>query len=128
MHKIELSVHEFMTIMGSLDEGFGGRMKAPDDSVYAAWYQQWKAMDERLESLGLMERADMLFDGKVAINALSEAHFLELLKCIRGQVKYHGQLIADKDEDADPEELDMWEERLGELQAMHDSADWQNQN
>jgi len=128
MHKIELSVHEFMTIMGTLDEGFGGRMKAPDDGLYASWYAQWKAMDERLESLGLMERADMLFDGKVAINALSEAHFLELLKSIRGQVKYHGQLLADKDEDADEEELNMWEERLGELQAMHDSADWQNQN
>ena len=128
MHKIELSVHEFMTIMGSLDEGFGGRMKAPDDSVYAAWYQQWKAMDERLESLGLMERADMLFDGKVAINALSETHFQELLKGGRVQIKYHGELIAADDEDADPEELDMWEERLGELQAMHDSADWQNQS
>jgi len=128
MHKIELSVHEFMTIMGSLDEDFGGRMNAPDESVYAAWYAQWKAMDERLESLGLMERADMLFDGKVAINALSEAHFQELLKRVRAQVKLHGQLIADKDEDADEEELALWEERLGELQAMHDSADWQNQS
>ena len=90
MQKIELSVHEFMTIMGTMDETYGGRMKAPDESVYAHWYTQWKAMDERLESLGLMERADMLFDGKVAINALSEAHFQELLKSVRGQVKYHG--------------------------------------
>ena len=128
MDKIELSVNEFMSIMGSFDEDFGGRTKAPDDSIYASWFQQWKAMDERLESLGLMERADMLFDGKVAINALSESHFLELLKCIRAQVKFHGQLIADKDEDADQDDLDMWESRLGELQAMHDSADWQNQN
>jgi len=127
MQKIELSVHEFMTIMGNLDEGFGGRMKAPDESIYAAWYEQWKAMDERLESLGLMERADMLFDGKIAINALSEAHFQELLKCVRGQVKFHGQLIADKDEDADEDDLNMWEERLAELSAMHDSASWQNQ-
>ncbi len=127
MQKIELSVHEFMTIMGTMDETYGGRMKAPDESVYAHWYTQWKAMDERLESLGLMERADMLFDGKVAINALSEAHFQELLKSVRGQVKYHGHLIADGDEDGDEEELNMWEERLAELQAMHDSAGWQNQ-
>ena len=127
MQKIELSVHEFMTIMGTMDETYGGRMKAPDESVYAHWYTQWKAMDERLESLGLMERADMLFDGKVAINSLSEAHFQELLKSVRGQVKHHGQLIADGDEDGDEEELNMWEERLAELQAIHDSAGWQNQ-
>ena len=127
MQKIELSVHEFMTIMGTMDETFGGRKKAPDESVYAHWYAQWKAMDERLESLGLMERADMLFDGKVAINALSEIHFQELLKRVRGQVKFHGQLIADGDEDGDEDELNMWEERMAELQAIHDSADWQNQ-
>ena len=30
-------------------------------------------------------------------------------------------------EDGDEEELNMWEERLAELQAMHDSAGWQNQ-
>ena len=64
MQKIELSVHEFMTIMGTMDETFGGRMEAPDGSIYAHWYAQWKAMDEQLESLGLMERADMLFDGR----------------------------------------------------------------
>ena len=46
---------------------------------------------------------------------------------MRGQVKHHGQLIADGDEDGDEEELNMWEERLAELQAMHDSAGWQNQ-
>ena len=128
MQKIELSVHEFMTVMGTMDENFGGRAKAPDESVYAHWYAQWKTMDERLESLGLMERADMLFDGKVAINALSERHFQELLKTVRGQVKYHGQLIADKDEDADEDELNMWEERLAELQAIHDSSGWQDQS
>ena len=127
MQKIELSVHEFMTVMGTMDENYGGNKKAPDESLYAHWHAQWKAMDERLESLGLMERADMLFDGKVAINALSEAHFQELLKSVRGQVKYNGQLLADNDEDGDEEELNIWEERLAELQAIHDSADWQNQ-
>ena len=75
MNKIELTVHEFMTIMGTLDEKFGGRQAAAGSSIYAAWHEQWRALEARLEKLGLMERADMLFDGKVAINALSEQHF-----------------------------------------------------
>jgi hypothetical protein len=128
MDKIELTVHEFMMIMGTLDEQFGGRQSAAGESIYAAWHEQWRALDARLEKLGLMERADMLFDGKVAINALAEQHFRELLKVIEGRVVFNKQLLDDGDEDGDEEELDMWENRLGELQAMHDSAGWQNQN
>ena len=128
MDKIELTVHEFMTIMGTLDEKFGGRQSAAGESIYAAWHEQWRALDARLEKLGLMERADMLFDGKVAINALAELHFRELLKVIEGRVAFNKQLIDEGDEDGDEEELEMWENRLGELQAMHDSAGWQNQN
>ena len=128
MDKIELTVHEFMMIMGTLDEQFGGRQSAAGESIYAAWHEQWRALDARLEKLGLMERADMLFDGKVAINALAEQHFRELLKVIEGRVVFNKQLLDDGDEDGDEEELDMWENRLGELQSMHDSAGWQNQN
>lgn len=128
MDKIELSVHEFMTIMGTLDEKFGGRQSAAGDSIYAAWHEQWRALDARLEKLGLMERADMLFDGKVAINALAEQHFRELIKTVEGRVAFNKQLLDEGDEDGDEEELEMWENRLGELQAMHDSSDWQNQN
>jgi len=128
MDKIELTVHEFMTIMGTLDEKFGGRQSAAPDSIYAAWHEQWRALDARLEKLGLMERADMLFDGKVAINALAEHHFRELIGVIKDRAKFNKQLIDEGDEDGDEEELEMWESRLGELQAMHDSTGWQNQD
>ena len=128
MDKIELTVHEFMTIMGTLDEKFGGRQSAAGDSIYAAWLEQWRVLDARLEKLGLMERADMLFDGKVAINALSEQHFRELIKTVEGRVTFNKQLLDEGDEDGDEEELEVWENRLGELQAMHDSAGWRNQN
>ena len=128
MDKIELTVHEFMMIMGTLDEKFGGRQAAAGDSIYAAWHEQWRVLDARLEKLGLMERADMLFDGKVAINALSEQHFRELIKSVEERVTFNRKLLDEGDEDGDEEELEMWEARLGELQAMHDSAGWQNQN
>ena len=128
MDKIELTVHEFMTIMGTLDEKFGGRQSAAGDSIYAAWLEQWRVLDARLEKLGLMERADMLFDGKVSINALSEQNFRELIKTVEGRVIFNKQLLDEGDEDGDEEELEMWENRLGELQAMHDSAGWRNQN
>ncbi|MAH85488.1 MAG: hypothetical protein CBB68_14785 [Rhodospirillaceae bacterium TMED8] len=128
MDKIELTVHEFMTVMGTLDEKFGGRQSAAPESIYSAWHEQWRALDSRLEKLGLMERADMLFDGKVAINALSEKHFRELIKVVQGRLTFNQQLIDEGDEDGDVEELEVWESRLGELQAMHDSVGWQNQD
>ena len=93
MDKIELIVNEFMTIMGTLDEKFGGRQVAAGDSIYAAWHEQWRALDARLEKLGLMERADMLFDGKVAINALAEQHFRELIQVVEGRVAFNQQLL-----------------------------------
>ena len=68
MEKLEFTVHEFMAIMGSLDENLAGK-NAPEGSVYNEWHAQWKALDERLEELPMMERADMLFDGKLTINA-----------------------------------------------------------
>ncbi len=128
MDKIELTVHEFMTIMGTLDEKFGGRQSAAPESIYAAWHEQWRVLDARLEKLGLMERADMLFDGKIAINALSEQHFRELIKIVEAQVSFNQKLIDDEDEDADEDELDMWQTRFGELRAMHESAGWLNQD
>mgnify|MGYP007046919042 CR=1 FL=1 len=127
MHKIELTVHEFMSIMGGLDERLGGKQATGTDSLYNAWYAQWKALDERLEELGPMERANMLFDGKVSINAISEGHFGELLVAVREQIAMHKQLIKDDDEDADPEDLKIWENRFGELQGLHDSSDWRDQ-
>ena len=123
MEKIELTVHEFMTIMGSLDEK-KSELNTNDDSIYEAWFPQWKALDERLEKLDMMERADMLFDGKIAINAISESHFQQLLKAVTYQIQTHTELIEKKDEDADPEDCKMWEERLSQLNALNSSLDW----
>ncbi len=123
MEKIELTVHEFMTIMGSLDEK-KSELNTNDDSIYEAWFPQWKALDERLEKLDMMERADMLFDGKIAINAISESHFQQLLRAVTYQIQTHTELIEKKDEDADPEDCKMWEERLSQLNALNSSLDW----
>tara|TARA_B100001540_G_scaffold280457_1_gene269865 strand:+ start:362 stop:967 length:606 start_codon:yes stop_codon:yes gene_type:complete len=125
MQKIELTVHEFMAIMGALDEE-RGEAGPVGNTIYDQWFSQWKALDERLEKLDIMERADMLFDGKVAVNAISAVHFEQLLAAIRKQVSLHQELIEQKDEDADPDDLKIWENRLEELTALQSSVDWQN--
>ena len=123
MDKLEFTVHEFMTIMGSLDEKLAGK-NAPEGSVYNEWYQQWKALDERLEELPLMERADMLFDGKLTINAITEPHLKEVIGIVQAQVVLHEQLIKDEDEDADPEDLEIWQNRLKDLNSLLNAEDW----
>ena len=117
MKKLEFTVHEFMTIMGTLDEASGGR-PAPEDSILNAWRDQWVTMDQRLESLDMMERADMLFDGKLTINAISDAQLNEVLSVVRDHIKMHQRLIAEEDLDADPEELETWQDKLAELEAI----------
>ena len=127
MQKIELTVHEFMSIMGALDELRGG--KGPNsDTIYDEWFSQWKALDERLEKLDMMDRADMLFDGKISINAISEEHFQQLINSVRSQISMHQNLIDAEDEDADPDDLEMWQARLAELEGLHDSASWSRQS
>jgi len=127
MQKIVLSVHEFMSIMGALDEVRGG--KGPiGETIYDEWYPQWKALDERLEKLDMMDRADMLFDGKITINAITEEHFQQLIDAVKYQIAMHQELIETNDEDADPEDLELWETRLTELDALHKSLGWADQN
>jgi len=127
MQKIELTVHEFMSIMGALDEARGG--KGPNgDTIYDEWFTQWKALDERLEKLDMMERADMLFDGKISINAISEDHFRQLIDAVKAQLAMHQNLIDSEDEDADPDDLEMWQSRLAELDSLHSSASWSRQS
>lgn len=115
MQKLELSVHEFMTIMGSLDERRRQGEKIGSDSILDAWHQQYEVLDERLESLDMMDRADMLFDGKVTINMITDQQMAELIKVVSDQVAFHKKLIAEDDIDADPEDLEMWEARLAAL-------------
>jgi hypothetical protein len=123
VRKLEFSVHEFMAIMGYLDESFAGG-KAPEDSVYNEWLGQWKTLDERLEELPPMQRADMLFDGKVTINAIGEPHLREVIGVVESLIAMHKKLIAEEDEDADPEDLEVFEARLKELQALLKSDNW----
>jgi len=125
MKKVELTVHEFMAVMGYIDEQLGDKeLPTGDTSIYTVWYTQWKALDERLEKLAPLERADMLFDGKVAINAITELQLRELIAVIDHQIIMHKQLIKDQDEDADPEDLDVWEKRKTELTTLLNSAKW----
>ena len=123
MEKLEFTVHEFMAIMGSLDENLAGK-NAPEGSVYNEWHAQWKALDERLEELPMMERANMLFDGKLTINAITEPQLKEVIVVVESQVAMHEKLIKDDDEDADPEDLEIWQARLKDLTGLLGSSDW----
>jgi len=126
LEKLEFTVHEFMAIMGSLDENLAGK-NAPEGSVYNEWHAQWKALDERLEELPMMERANMLFDGKLTINAITEPHLKEVISVVESQVAMHQQLIKDNDEDADPEDLEIWQNRLNDLSELLGSSNWRDE-
>jgi hypothetical protein len=115
-----------MAIMGSLDENLAGKNPLAG-SVYNEWYAQWKALDERLEELPMMERADMLFDGKLTINAITEPHLKEVISIVEEQIAMHDQLIKDKDEDADPEDLEIWQKRLKDLAELLGSNNWRDE-
>ncbi len=125
MRKITLTVHEFLSIMGSLDaeRRSGGGVKA--DSIYDSWHAQWKTLEDKVETLAPMQRADMLFDGKVAINAISDPHLAEIIGVVEGQIKMHQELIDTKDEDADPEDLEVWQTSLEELRGLQGEAGWE---
>jgi len=126
LEKLEFTVHEFMAIMGSLDENLAGK-NAPEGSVYNEWHAQWKALDERLEELPMMERADMLYDGKLTINAITEPHLKEVISVVESQVAMHQQLIKGNDEDADPEDLEIWQNRLNDLLDLLGSSNWRDE-
>lgn len=123
MDKLEFTVHEFMAIMGNLDENLAGK-KSPEGSVYNEWYAQWKVLDERLEELDPMPRADMLFDGKVSINAIAEPQLQEVIGIVKNQIALHEKLIKDEDEDADPEDLEIWQAKLKDLTELLEGGDW----
>jgi len=125
LDKLVFTVHEFMAIMGYLDEQLDGK-PASAASVYNEWYDQWKALDQRLEELPMMERADMLFDGKLTINAITEPHLKEVIGVVEAQVAMHEQLIKDGDEDADPDDLEIWTTRKADLKQLLGSDNWRD--
>ena len=99
MQKIELSVHEFMAIMGQLDEDQNEAGPDASGTIYDEWHEQWTTLDDRLEKLGPMDRADMLFDGKITINAISEDHFQALIDSVKFQISFHKEAINDNKSD-----------------------------
>jgi len=117
MSKLQFSVYEFMAIMGRIDEDLKGAAADPN-SVYTKWRGQWEQMEAKSETLGRMERADLLFDGKVTINAISEEHLREVIEVVDGQVEMNQKMIDQDDPDADPEDLAMWRNRNRELNGM----------
>lgn len=127
MQKIELSVHEFMAIMGQLDEDRNETGPDASRTIYDEWHAQWTSLDDRLEKLGPMDRADMLFDGKITINAISEDHFQALINSVKFQISFHKDLIKTEDEDADEDDLDIWQKCLNRLTGVNASTDWKNQ-
>ena len=117
MSKLQFSVYEFMAIMGRIDEDLNGAKPVPD-SVFLEWEDQWRQLEKRSDSLSPMERADLLFDGKVTINAITETHLREVIGVVQSQVSMQETLHEDDDPDADEEDLAMWRTRLRELSGM----------
>ena len=125
MRKITLTVHEFLSIMGNLDAERRKGSGVKTDSIYDSWHQQWKTLEDNVETLSPMKRTDMLFDGKVVINAISDPHLAEIIGVVESQIKMHQELIDTNDEDADPEDLEMWQKRLEELRGLQTAASWE---
>ncbi len=117
MSKLQFSVYEFMAIMGHIDEELKGAKPSPE-SVFVEWKDQWKQLEDKSEALGPMERADLLFDGKVTINAISEEHLREVTDVVAAMVKMNEEMIEEDDPDADEEDLAMWRSRHRELNGM----------
>ncbi|MBC8267716.1 MAG: hypothetical protein H8E36_03120 [Rhodospirillaceae bacterium] len=118
MSNLQLTVHEFLAIMGTLDEhmeetGFKG-----ESAIYDAWYQQWREVEAKVEKLSMMDRADMLFDGKVTINDIPAEHLAEVTDCIKEQVAIHTKMIEENDIDADPDDLEIWQNRLAAVKEL----------
>ena len=124
MQRLEFSVHEFMTIMGHLDFNRKGKPVEGGSSVYDEWYDQWRQLDTRLESLDPLPRADMLFDAKVVINTITDAQLFEVIGVVQEQINMHKELIETDDEDADPEDLEGWEKRLVDLEKLQNSNNY----
>ena len=76
----------------------------------------------------MMERADMMFEGKLTINAITEPHLIEIINIVDAQVTMHQKLIEEKDEDADPDDLKIWDARLKELKELMSSDNWHDDN
>jgi len=105
---LTLSVHEFLAIMGGLDEQMEESNFKAESGIYDAWYQQWRDLEAKIEKLPMMERADMYFDGKVNINDLPDSQLAEVKEQVQRQIDICQTMINEEDIDADPDDLEIW--------------------
>jgi len=115
---LTLTVNEFMAIMGHLDEQMEKSGFKAESALYDSWYQQWREIDARIEKLSMMDRADMLFDGKVTIQDISEELLDEVRNAVSEQIAMHQKMIDENDVDADIEDLEIWQNRMSNLKSM----------
>ena len=108
MDTLKFSVHEFVTIMGILNERVRDGDGVAATSVYHAWKSRYDELDRDLEKLDMMERADMLFEGKVIREDVSREHIEEVMGIVVAHRAYEQKLIDDGDPDADQDEIDIW--------------------
>jgi hypothetical protein len=113
-----MTVHEFLAIMGTLDEHMEETDFKGESAIYDAWYQQWREVEAKVEKLSMLDRADMLFDGKVTINDISGEHLTEVIVCVKEQVVIHAKMIEENDVDADPDDLKIWQNRLAAVKEL----------
>ena len=118
MSNLTMTVHEFLAIMGTLDEHMEDSGFTAESAIYDAWYQQWRDLEAKVEKLSMMDRADMLFDGKVTINDISDEHLTEAIAAVSEQVNIHQKMIDENDIDADPDDLEIWQNRLETMKTL----------
>lgn len=108
METLIFSVHEFMIMMGILRERHNEGQDIPADSVWHVWQERYKELDRDLEKLDMMQRADMLFDGKVTFHDVTKPMMLEVVSLIDIHLAFEQGLIEEGDLDGDPDEVEIW--------------------
>lgn len=122
MQTLNFSVHEFMIIMGILSERVRAGDDVPSTSVWHIWKARYTQLDKDLESLDMMRRADMLFDGKVKMDNVTKPQIEEVMGIVDEHLAYEQGLIDEGDFDADPDEVQIWKTVRARLET---SMDWQ---
>lgn len=108
METLIFSVHEFMIIMGILRERENAGEDIPSDSIWVTWQERYKELDRDLEKLDMMQRADMLFDGKVTFHDVTVTMMQEVLSLIDVHLAFEQGLVDEGDLDGDPDEVEIW--------------------
>ena len=109
METISFTVHEFMILMGILNERVRDGSGVPDSSVWNLWKDRYKQLDKELEKLDMMDRD------------VTKPQIEEVIGLVDEHAAYEQQLIDDNDLDADPDELEIWKTLRARLET---SLDW----